>query len=386
MSMAVYQHWDPLKVCIVGRSYPPEFYSWIQNQKTRQRFEKLAEETEQDYQNLIQLLENKFGVTVARPQLPTDLQDLLVGGRWVPPPTAPRDYFLMIHDRLWVPRVPNVSHAWKNFYQQHQQHDWPFFDRLSDFKNAMPAHADALVHNFQRFCFVDQQHHDQTLRFYYDIFQVVESSGTEIVRTNLDFINGCLVSRLGDHLFFATQSHDEDRQAMLDKVNVLFPKTQNRVVNAGGYGDAVYCPVCPGLIISLSDISTYQDTFPDWEVVYLPPSQYEYMREFEASMKLNKGRWFIPGFEHDNELCQIFEHYFDHWVGQVGETVFDVNILVVDTKNIVVSCHNQQVEDACSRYGIEVHVSPFRHKYFWDCGVHRITNDLERRGHQQRWF
>jgi hypothetical protein len=25
----VYQHWDPLKVCIVGKSYAPEFYSFI---------------------------------------------------------------------------------------------------------------------------------------------------------------------------------------------------------------------------------------------------------------------------------------------------------------------------------------------------------------------
>jgi hypothetical protein len=28
---SVYQHWDPLKVCAVGRSYPPEFYSFIEN-------------------------------------------------------------------------------------------------------------------------------------------------------------------------------------------------------------------------------------------------------------------------------------------------------------------------------------------------------------------
>jgi len=27
--LSVHQHWDPLKICIVGRSYPPEFYSWI---------------------------------------------------------------------------------------------------------------------------------------------------------------------------------------------------------------------------------------------------------------------------------------------------------------------------------------------------------------------
>ena len=41
---SVFQHWDPLKVCLVGRTYPPEFYQWIADTGTRKRFEKLAEE------------------------------------------------------------------------------------------------------------------------------------------------------------------------------------------------------------------------------------------------------------------------------------------------------------------------------------------------------
>ena len=71
---SVYQHWDPLKVCLVGRTYPPEFYSWIKDSTTRQRFETLAKETEEDYQGLIRLLEDKFGVRVLRPEFPEDLE------------------------------------------------------------------------------------------------------------------------------------------------------------------------------------------------------------------------------------------------------------------------------------------------------------------------
>jgi hypothetical protein len=50
---SVYQHWDPLKVCVVGRSYPPEFYSWITAPHVRSLFEQMAIETEEDYQNII---------------------------------------------------------------------------------------------------------------------------------------------------------------------------------------------------------------------------------------------------------------------------------------------------------------------------------------------
>jgi RNA polymerase sigma-54 factor len=37
------------------------------------------------------------------------------------------------------------------------------------------------------------------------------------------------------------------------------------------------------------------------------------MREFEYSMKRNKGRWFMPGFEQDNNLIEMVDHYFDEF-------------------------------------------------------------------------
>jgi len=383
---SVYQHWDPLQVALVGRTYPPEFYSWIDNAVTRQRFEKLAEETEDDYQNLISLLEKKFQVRVVRPELPEDLTSLYICNKWVQPPTAPRDYFLMIQDKFWIPKVPNGSHAWSVFYRQNKQSWWPDYVRPNDFYEAWPEYAEEIKLKFQKFNFADQQHLDAKLGFYNHVYTDIESQGNDIVYTELDFINGCFVSRIGHDLYFATQTYHDDKKAILNKVNQLFPDTRNHVVNSGGHGDAVYCPVTPGLIISLNDIPTYQDTFPDWEVVYLPPSNYQHMREFEYSMKRNKGRWFIPEFEKNQDLINMVDHYFNDWVGQVSETVFDVNILIVDPKNIVVSTHNDQVEAACARHSIEVHVVPFRHKYFWDCGIHCVTNDLSRDGQCQNWI
>jgi hypothetical protein len=382
----VYQHWDPLQVCLVGRTYPPEFYSWIEDINTRTRFEKLAQETEEDYQRLINLLQDRFQVKIFRPEFPENLQDLFVDGKWVQPPTAPRDYFLMIQDRFWVPRIPNASHAWSVFYRQNKQSWWPDYVKPRDCYEAMPEFAQDLQEKFARFNQTDQAHVNAKLKFYDHVMCDIKAHGNEIVYTDLDFINGCFVSRIGKDLYFATQTYYDDKQAILAQVNGLFPTTRNHVVNSGGHGDAVYCPVAPGLIISLNDVPTYADTFPDWEVVYLPPSNYAHMREFEYSMKRNKGRWFMPGFEQDNNLINMVDHYFDEWVGQVSETVFDVNILIVDPKNIVVSTHNDQVEDACARHGIEVHVVPFRHKYFWDCGIHCVTNDISRKGEQFDFF
>lgn len=358
---SVFQHWDPLKVCVIGTSYPPEFYYWIQDANTRQRFEQLAEETEQDYQALISLLQGRFGIRVLRPQLPVDLSLLKVQDRWIAPPVAPRDFFIMIHNQLWIPTKPNRAHAERAFAKQTE-----LSRELFDARD-----------------FVE---HSTKLTCYQNIFQDVQRNGSMIRATDLDVVSGCFVSRIGQDLFFATQHYDEDQSQLLTQVNKQFPNTRNHIVNAGGHGDATYCPVAPGLIISLRDIPTYADTFPDWEVVYLPPSNYAETDEFRSSMKMNRGRWNIPGFEQDPNLVHMVDHYFDSWVGNASETVFDVNILVIDHKNIVVSSHNDQVEKACARHGIEVHVSPFRHRYFWDAGIHCISNDLNRDGKLQNFF
>ena len=358
---SVFQHWDPLKVCVIGTSYPPDFYSWIQDRNTRHRFERLAEETEQDYQGLINLLQGQFGIRVLRPQLPDDLSLLKVQDRWIAPPVAPRDFFIMIHDQLWVPTTPNRAHAERAFAKQ------------TELSKELFDARDFVEHSTKLIC-------------YQNIFQDVQQNGNMVRATDLDVVSGCFVSRIGQDLYFATQSYDENQSQLLAQVNKQFPDTHNHIVNAGGHGDATYCPVAPGLIISLRDIPTYADTFPGWEVVYLPPSDYADTDEFRSSMKINRGRWNIPGFESDPNLVHMVDHYFDSWVGNASETVFDVNILVIDQKNIVVSSHNDQVEEACVRHGIEMHVVPLRHRYFWDAGIHCITNDLHRIGHRQKWI
>jgi hypothetical protein len=371
---------------MVGRTYPVEFFSFIGNTKTRSAFEQMVQETEEDYQRLVGLLTKRFGVRVLRPELPDDLDSLFIDGKWIQPPTAPRDYFVMIEDRFWVPQVPNASHAWSVFYRQHKQAQWPEFVRPQDFEAALPEHAQSVLEKLREFSAMDQRHLDAKFGFYQHMFDDLRTAGNEIMYTDLDFLNGCFVTRIGLDLYFATQTYHDDKQAILAQVNKRFPHSRNHVVNAGGHGDSVYCPVTPGLIISLNDVPTYAETFPEWEVVYLPPSCYAHMREFEHSMKRNKGRWFMPGFEHNQDLINTVNYYFDDWVGQVSETVFDVNILIVDPKNIVVSAHNDVVESACARHGIEVHVVPFRHKYFWDAGLHCVTNDLDRSGHRQDFF
>ena len=350
---AVYQHWDPLEVCVVGKAYPPEFYSWIKDIDTRKKFEQVALETEEDFQKLIKLLV-QFDVEVLRPTIPKSFEDCMVDNVWVPPPVTPRDYFIQIHDKCWVPVSPNANHAHNAFKKQKQQ-------------------------TWAKFQLHDQKKHNRKLDFYKDIFKTCD-----IKPTDCSYISGCFVSRLGNDLFFATQSIYDDWTAIQKNVNELFPNTNNHIVDAQGHGDAVYCPVAPGLIISIAN-EDYKDSFPNWEVVHLPESHYAAHKMFQASMKLNAGKWYIPGFDENPLITETVDSYMNDWIGEVSETVFGVNILIINPTNVVLAEYNKQAVDALTRHGITAHISPFRHKYFWDAGIHCVTNDLSRRGSCQQY-
>ena len=101
--LTVHQHWDPLKVCAVGRSYPPEFYSRIKNPRVRNVLERIAIETEEDYQKLISKLE-EFNVTVLRTDISEDPEVYINNGVLnVPPPMCPRDHTAMVGNTFYMP-------------------------------------------------------------------------------------------------------------------------------------------------------------------------------------------------------------------------------------------------------------------------------------------
>ena len=372
---SVYQHWDPLRVCVVGRSYPPEFYSWITVPHVRSLFEKIAIETEEDYQNIIKKLQ-EFGVTVLRPDLPTNT---FVNGKHVPPPMTPRDYTIMIGNTFYT-QYGNVDQSVKLFYNRVKDDSWPECTTLAEFYN-LPAHIQQEckeLHQFDQYVFERDP--------YTSIVEHIKKQGNTVKTLNKGFVNGSMVSRVGRDLYFGTESYHDRPDTIKKYVDIEFPDHRTHVINTGGHSDGTYCPVCPGLIISLRDVPTYKDTYPDWEVVYLPGQSWHKVGAFLLAKQKNKGKWWIPGFEQDQAVVDTVEHWLGHWVGYVEETVFDVNMLIIDPKNVIVFGYNKKVFDALERFGITPHIVPFRHRYFWDGGIHCVTSDLHREGTMQDYF
>lgn len=370
---SVYQHWDPLKVCVVGRSYPPEFYSWITVPHVRNLFERIAIETEEDFQNIIKKLQ-QFGVTVLRPDLPTTT---FIDGQHVPPPMTPRDYTGMFGTKFYENYSTNFN---CEDYANVKDASWPDCNSWDEF-DQLPNNIKLELQNV--FDFGNKRVH----RAEYDrILDHIRLQNNTVVSGKLWISNTAQCMRIGRDLYWGTTSYDQDLSKIKKQIDAEFSNYQNHIVNTGGHSDGTYCPVCPGLIISLYDVPTYADTFPDWEVVYLPNQSWDQVRPFLDLKDKNRGRWWIPGFEKDDAVINVVEQWLGHWTGYVEETVFDVNMLIIDPKNVMAFNYNKKVFDALERYGITPHVVPFRHRYFWDGGIHCVTSDLHREGAMQDYF
>jgi hypothetical protein len=341
---SVFQHWDPLQVCVLGRSYSPEFYDYIKSPHVRSLFQHMAKETEEDFLAIEQKLSD-FGVTVIRPTLPSNPFDESTK-KFFRPPMTPRDIMTTVGTKFY--------HACYN-----KNYKWYY---------SGPG-------------------------VYDNILDHVKGQGNAILDSwNPALINGAQIIRLGKDLFFGTEYYNRPLTTYQQELNQHFPYTRNHVVDTGGHYDGTCCVVAPGLIISGYDAPTYEKTFPGWEVIYLPNMTFakdgdnKNILTMKFANRKHRGKWWIPGFEEDQEVVNYVDHYLNHWLGDVSETVFDINMLIIDPKNVLVFNYNETVFRALERYGITPHIVPFRHRFFWDGGLHCITSDLHREGAMQDFF
>jgi len=428
---SVHQHWDPLKVCAVGRSYPPEFYSYIKDVRVRNVFEKIAQETEEDYLKLISKLE-EFGVEVLRTDISEDLEVYTKNSSIPNPPMTPRDHTAMVGSRFFMPgetygddinpthelhtilRKNSVNETFKQFKNSPELAEY-LLDillpgRAVDIKpsSIMKMKSETKnIKNLKRLVgFIGEDNLKELIiqsrtntigsnnkfpnfKEYY-AFETIRNrllqEGNEVVHNN--YINSASMSRIGKDLYHSLSNiiNFIDRDEVQNKCKKLFPGYRNHIVSIPGHQDGIFCPVKPGLIITLRDPNRYKDTFPGWEIVQLKNQSWDALDEHITHKKKVKGRYWIPGEENNDALHDYIDNWYNHWVTYVEETVFDVNMLVIDEKNVICNNENEQVFEAFERHGITPHVINFRHRYFWDGGLHCITSDLHRDGTQKDYF
>lgn len=320
--------WQPLKKVLLGKTYDPIFYNNIKNSQIRDVLQRIAYETNEDYDNIEKTLRS-YGVEVVRPTLQNaSIFDYLDSNGQITFNNA----------KSWtlIPRPP-----------------------MQPRDSILIVGAEAVSTNNESYLFnVD----------------VTESSPIKF--------DAPVVTVIGDRLYV-----DRRDCAMLDQyIQQRFPDRKIIPVDIGGHNDAVFAPVKPGVIVSTYYNTNYTETFPGWDVLYIENQSWNAVPEWRKLKHSNAGKWWMPGEESNADFTYFIETWLTHWLGYVEETVFDVNMLMLDEHTALVNNYNKQVFDFFKKHKITPVITPFRHRFFWDGGIHCITNDLYRDGAVESYF
>lgn len=193
----------------------------------------------------------------------------------------------------------------------------------------------------------------------------------------------CMV-RLGSDLYIDWIYHQHVWGMVTEPLVELCKNYRVHVSMIDGHSDCVFCPVAEGLILTTSYKKSYNKTFPGWEIYNINHSS----RKKPLNMGGGFHQWHLPDEKigANREFAQHIQQKAQDWVGSYIETVFDVNLLIVDEKNILSIGDDEEVFNFLEQKGFTVHAFDFRCRNFWDGGMHCITNDIRRTGTCQDYF
>ena len=315
MKVKGYATYDKLKTCIVGRTYDRDQFAHIKNQKVKDVLFRILDETEEDYQNLSKVLEIA-GVEVLRP-------DIVGSDITQRPANQPRDDMAVVGETLYVN------------------------NNRPEYKSILDKIPNKVI--------------------------IEDCEQQKLMSTSF-------IHRLGSSLHWGTNRPGWRDSALVRKYQEQWHSEgfDVDVMEHEGHGDCTWCVPKEGCIVTLFDIQNYEEKFPGWDICYLEDKYWDQMSPFRKIKQKNGGKWWVPGDEDQDEFSDYVEKYLQEWVGYVEETVFEVNMLSLDQNTILVNNYNKQVFDFLEKHHIAPVICPFRHRWFWDGGVHCVTQDLYR--------
>jgi hypothetical protein len=323
--------WDTLQKVCVGSTYSPKFFDDIKNSKIRELLQKIVTETEEDYLSLIHTL-NSFNIEVVRPLISNNCSILnFVNNAGCIDYKSSQSFTL-------IPRPP-----------------------------MQPRDSFLIVG-------------DQVLLTNHESLHFLNFLPDNYIVSEIKF-DAPLATVVGDTIVVDCREHPN----LGEYLKKIFPNYTIKSVYIGGHNDAVFSLTKPGLIISTYHHENYVDTFPGWIVKYIENQSWNAIPEWRKLKHKNIGNWWSPEKINNPEFEHFVDTWLTNWLGFVEETVFDVNMLQINEQTVLVNNYNKELFNFLKIQKVEALVVPFRHRFFWDGGLHCITNDLYRDGEIKKY-
>ena len=361
MSYKIRNKYDTLDTVMLGDTYHSQYFDTIKNDKIKSGLKRMADETQEDLENFQNVLK-QFGCRVIRPEL--NKNDRIENNRvlkGIPrPPLQPRDAQFVMGNHLFVTGVgDSLDHP--SIIERLLDYDDSVVEIMNDRSPYLDApnwtinNNDLWVNNCEEHRFRDKETGETLHRF--DIYDKTQY----------------------ESVLHRTIEASEDA---LIKIKTLYPNLNINVLQHEGHSDGCFAILKDGAIITRVEIQNYKKNFPNYDICTVQDDQTDFRREL-SFWKVTKHKaltsFWLPGEEDNHEFQEFVETWLEDWVGFVEESIFDVNVLVLDEHNVCVSNPNNSVINSFfKKHNIEPIYVPWRHRFFWDGGLHCITLDLRR--------
>lgn len=326
----IWTEWDTLKEIIVGRVYDPQDLDDIEDTEFRNGLQRILEESEEDFYDLSQLLQS-YGVKVHRPNCEYK-------GDFRYPAVCPRDMHIVYGEQI----VATIGGDPNRFYERQHYTDiiWNMTDRRY---SAMPTPA--LPRNYMPY-------KSQEGIPLYHAANILKCGDTLLY-----------TAPYNDNTYPLTRQFGRGTQAGLkwvqDTINAKWIG-----LHESGHADGKLALIKPGLLMCWTP-DMIPEELKSWDYIQVPkqpvPEQF-WQSKIQPIKAKNVAQW------------------LDSWIGHVDETIFDVNILSVSPELVITNGYDKDIAAQLKRYNVEMVPFDFRHKFFWDGGLHCVTLDLTREG------
>lgn len=335
----VHNNWDTLEEIWLGDVWPENFYDDLKPE-IRETFYTITQWTKEDL-NIIQKKLEEFNVKVVRPKTDGIKDPYTVAGKGktlIKPPICPRDHFGVIGDKLFANPLPEYS----------------YLELLENYNNVFLMHQDHMIPKVY---------------------------GSNIVKLGKDIIFDFRTVDQKDFIFRNFQNFQRKHMQWFSDYRLHYSTN-------GGHVDGCFMPVKPGLVLTTRYWKDYDTTLPGWQCLNIRDPSYitagkEMLNNGQNGKWLNFVENLPPHFNHFvYENCK-------KWIGNYKETVFEVNMIMVDPNNMI--CFdsakvNDPVYEELDRHGVKCHIVPWRTRGFWDGGLHCITLDIKRKTTLEDYF
>ena len=352
--MSVWTDWDPLEEVIVGNCYTSVPNNWGATSEEKKLLDQIFQETKEDLDNLSTFIES-FGIKVHRPKLYEFSEEIELPKFKVLKamnPIVPRDQYLVYGNTIYQ-TYTSMSDRYFDSY-----HYYDIFLELYKNNHNWISQPPPLISNFE---FEDKWHTDGHKVY------------SEDYKDKLLWHTATMF-KCGDALITntsgpGTQLGLEWMHKNINSNCKVLPNVKT-VLDSWGHIDQGFFMTDDDTVICMNK---------DWIPIVL------------RNKKIIEIGNLFELFDYDDYLTRTakikdkhslswLEEWFSEWKGYSQDIVFEMNVLVLDSQNVIFSTELPKVFELLKTFGINCHVCKLRHGMFWESGIHCMTLDVKRSG------